>query len=50
MEAQYISSMYTTDIEDTLECNEWMTERVLRGLTAIIAYAIFLFIFFFFKR
>lgn len=28
-------SMYTTNIEDSLECNKWMTERVLRVLAAI---------------
>lgn len=46
MEAQYISSMYTTDIEDSLECNKWMTERVLRVLAAIWLMRSFSFLFF----
>ena len=41
MEARYISSMYTTDIKDTLECNKWMTEKGAEGVSGYIAYAIF---------
>lgn len=41
MEARYISSTYTTDIKDTLECNKWMTEKGAEGVSGYIAYAIF---------
>lgn len=45
MEARYISSTYTTDIKDTLECNKWMTEKGAEGVSGYIAYAIFFFFF-----
>lgn len=47
MEARYISSTYTTDIKDTLECNKWMTEKGAEGVSGYIAYAIFFFFFIF---
>ena len=43
MEARYVSSMYTTDTEDSLECNKWMTDKGAEGDNGYIAYMILFF-------
>ena len=43
MDAQYVSSMYTIDTEDTFACTKWMTDKGAEGVSGYIAYAILLF-------
>ena len=53
MDAQYVSSMYTIDTEDTFACTKWMTDKGAEGVSGYIAYVILLFFlsyFIFFTR